>query len=517
MRRTLLGALLAILVPAATAAAALTHTASPPPNAAGWNNTPVTITWTAEPPHADPTPPSTVVSAEGLSTPQSTACIPLTLDCVTDTATVRIDNTAPAIVITRPTGTYQYAVQPVTAIYDCEDGLSGMDPGKGPGTPCAGEVASSAPLPVHPGGTDHTFTVTATDRAGNVFTKISSYRIAPSPPELVEPANGVTTNDRTPEFRWNNSVGSSIARYELYVDNRKVAQVPETACSGAVCQTAVTSPDLGPPFAPLKTPLDWYIKAVGVDGPTKDSAHRTVTIDPTVPNAPTLTGGPVGVTGDASPTFSWNGAGPHFKWQVVGADDQVVRGPTATTDVQAQVLPALAPGSYKFEVRQAGPNLVFGAAAVAAFTVDAAAPPTSASIGGGSSAAPPPAPSTLPAVLTKKTTKKGKSVLTPRTINARLLRPKAGAKIRDVTPTLQWMRRPKGAKVFNVQVFQGTKKILSRFPTSQRFTVPKGVLKRGKRYIWRVWPYFGPKRGYPKAPLGMSYLDVLKVTPRAKR
>ena len=112
----------------------------------------------------------------------------------------------------------------------------------------------------------------------------------------------------------------------------------------------------------------------------------------------------------------------------------------------------------------------------------------------------------------KKSTKKGsKSVLTPKTLNASLLTPKAGAKIRDLTPTLRWKKRPKGAQIFNLQIFQGTHKVLSRFPTGLSYTVPAGVLKPGKQYIWRVWPYFGVARGYPKNPLGLTYLTVAKV------
>jgi hypothetical protein len=517
MKRTLAGVILALLAPVAMAAAAtVTPTLSSGPVSGTWYG-PVSVSWTADPPYV-PNPVSDAFTEGHAVTRATQACDPLNLlDCIAGSVSLDVDLSGPDITITRPKGTYQYAEQPVTAIYDCSDALSGMDPGpppKGPGTSCDAIVASSAPLPVYPGGTDQTFTVTAKDRVGNVSTLTSAFRIAPSPPELVSPANGVTTNDRTPEFRWNASVGSAVQRYDVYVNGTRVAQLPGDACADGVCEAI--SQDLGPPFAPLKEALDWYVRAIGVDGPTKDSLHRTVSIDPTVPNAPTLTGGPVGVTNDPSPTFSWDGAGPHFTWQLVGAGDQVVRGPIATSDVQATILPALPNGAYKFEVRQAGPNLVYGAAAVATFTVNSSAPAPTASIGG-SSATPPPAPSTPPVLLTKKATKRGKSVLTPRTINARLLRPKAGAKVRDVTPTLRWLRRPKGAKVFNIQIFRGSKKILSRFPTGQRFTVPPGVLKRGTRYIWRVWPYFGAERGYPKTPLGMTYLDVLKVAPRAKR
>ena len=104
-------------------------------------------------------------------------------------------------------------------------------------------------------------------------------------------------------------------------------------------------------------------------------------------------------------------------------------------------------------------------------------------------------------------------MLTPKTLNAKFLLPKAGAKLRTLTPILRWKKRPKGVKIYNLQIFLNNKKILSRFPAGQSFKVPKGVLKPGKQYLWRVWPFFGR---YPKTPLGLSYFVTLAVKPAAK-
>jgi hypothetical protein len=534
LRRALpLGLMMALVAPVAIArAATVTGTLDPaaPNGLNGWYKSAVTVTWTSDDPDYTPVPATETFTTDGPHTATTQACN-LLLDCVTGSVSFKIDATAPTINIIRPVNAYERSPlgvvdlqgNLVTAVYDCADATAGIAPGKGPGQPCDAPVASGQPLLPVPGGTENIFTVTATDLAGNVGSVSSTYRVNPAPPDLVLPAADETTNDHTPVFRWNNSADSSIARYELWVKGvRVVANIPQGACVGTVCQTAVTAPDLGPPFADLKTPLDWYVKAFGVDGPQKDSSHRTITIDPSVPGPPTLTGGPVGTTPDATPTFSWDGAGPQFRWQVTGPGDAVVRGPVTTGSLQAQVQPALPNGVYKFEVRQAGANSLFGSAAVVSFTVDGSSAAPTAGVSGGSSqvaAQPPSAPSTLPALVktTKKTKKGSKSILTPRTINAKLLTPKAAAKIRDMTPTLRWKKRPKGAGIFNLQIFQGTKKVLSRFPTALHYTVPAGVLKPGKRYIWRVWPYFGPARGYPKNPLGLSYFDVLKTKKAAKR
>jgi len=100
-------------------------------------------------------------------------------------------------------------------------------------------------------------------------------------------------------------------------------------------------------------------------------------------------------------------------------------------------------------------------------------------------------------------------VSAPRTVNARTLRPRAGARLTSRRPVLRWRGRP-NARLYNVQVFRlrGTTatKVLSAFPRRARFRVPAKKVAFGERYLWRVWPYL--KGGYPDTPLGLSYFDV---------
>jgi hypothetical protein len=593
---------------------------SPAKNAQGWNNTSVTAVFSCSDPGTfasgvdpsaidptyDPTDDPSAVSSGIPGCPTVTKTASGAGQTATTTVTdragnvsgpatvtgINIDKSPPTVTVSVPGSSppsYDQG-QVVAPLYSCGDqaGLSGV-------LACAGPVASGGALDTAAGGTNQPFSVTGTDNAGNATTVARSYKIKPAAPQLVTPANGVTTNDATPEFRWNNSAGSSIKRYELWVKGEKKADVAQGACVGMVCQTAIASVNIGPPFALAKTALQWFVRAVGVNDTTKDSLIRTVTYDPSVPNAPTLTGGPVGVTNQATPTFTWAGSGTSFPWKVRrSSDDAVIQQGTAG-GLQVTVGP-LPDGAYTFEVQQAGANGVTGDAAVLAFTVDATppGPPTIVSgpgastdvrtpafawvgeaggtftwtvLGGGGAVrsgttaarsatvtpaldpgawtfvvqqvdaagnasapsagytftiTPPPAPSTPPGTTTTAaakppstvTAKKGKrsnSVLTPRTINARMLSPKAGAKIRSLTPVLRWKLHPKGVKIYNLQMFLNSKKILSRFPTGQSFKVPKGVLKAGKRYVWRIWPYFGPKRGYPSKPIGLSFLDTVVV------
>ncbi|HEX4011046.1 MAG TPA: hypothetical protein VHX62_13600, partial [Solirubrobacteraceae bacterium] len=85
------------------------------------------------------------------------------------------------------------------------------------------------------------------------------------------------------------------------------------------------------------------------------------------------------------------------------------------------------------------------------------------------------------------------------TPGARLLSPAAGAKI-SKPPTLAWTAVPK-ARYYNVQLWQGSHKILSEWPKratldlkrTWRFAGRAHRLKRG-RYRWYVWPGFATRK-----------------------
>ena len=88
------------------------------------------------------------------------------------------------------------------------------------------------------------------------------------------------------------------------------------------------------------------------------------------------------------------------------------------------------------------------------------------------------------------------------------MRPAAGTALRVRRPTLRWHGRPGGTLLFNLQIFDARgRKVFKAFPRGQSFRVPAGVLKPGKRYFWRVWPWFGPVKKYSKRPLGVSYFE----------
>lgn len=82
-----------------------------------------------------------------------------------------VDTKAPSIVVTTPAPGAVYAVgQQVAADYSCSDDGSGI-------ASCVGSVANGAPLDTGSPG-DKTFTVNATDKAGNQASKSVSYSVA---------------------------------------------------------------------------------------------------------------------------------------------------------------------------------------------------------------------------------------------------------------------------------------------------------------------------------------------------
>jgi hypothetical protein len=70
---------------------------------------------------------------------------------------------------------------------------------------------------------------------------------------------------------------------------------------------------------------------------------------------------------------------------------------------------------------------------------------------------------------------------------------------RTARPALRW-KRIADAKYYNFQLFRGTKKVLTRWPTKPRYTLARTWHYRGKkhrlaagRYRWYVWAGYGPR------------------------
>jgi hypothetical protein len=209
----------------------------------------------------------------------------------------------------------------------------------------------------------------------------------------------------------------------------------------------------------------------GIDGPAPPAPPR-VTVSP-------------GTTPLTQPRFAWQAgeSGGSFDWQVTGAGGALVA--QGTTPAAEVTLPAaLAAGPYAFRVRQRADDGRLGDwSSAEPFTVLAATAVTPVATG-----------------------------VRPRTVNARALRPAAGARL-SARGTLRW-RRNGGAQFYNLQVFRlvGTRyvKVLSAFPRGVSYRLPKGKVVAGRRYAWRVWPYVQSQRRYSRTPLGMSWFVAVK-------
>jgi hypothetical protein len=99
-----------------------------------------------------------------------------------------------------------------------------------------------------------------------------------------------------------------------------------------------------------------------------------------------------------------------------------------------------------------------------------------------------------------------------------LLLPSAGARIKlaNSPPRLVW-KRVRGASYYNVQVFRGSRKILSAWPERPRRSLERRWTYAGThfrlttgRYCWHVWPGYGKpsRRNYGKR-LGTSCFRII--------
>jgi hypothetical protein len=125
----------------------------------------------------------------------------------------------------------------------------------------------------------------------------------PASPQLVSPQDGSATNDTTPTFDWSDVTDPSGITYQIQVDNSGDSfPSPEINVSGLTSSTYTPTTAL-----PVGT-YWWRVNARSGVGTTGGwSATRTLVIDTTAPEAPTLIS-PIDndVTNDTTPSFDWS-------------------------------------------------------------------------------------------------------------------------------------------------------------------------------------------------------------------
>jgi hypothetical protein len=298
-----------------------------------------------------------------------------------------------------------------------------------------------------------------------------------------------------PTFTWTASrqdgtSGLADVPYELWLDGRRGPRTAATSLApGQYAQLAE-----GPTH-------QWWIRTYDRAGNFTTTGARYLRINSQAGPAPTITTGPLGVTNDTTPTFSWSGLGPEFQWEVLASFSTapVQSGRGAATSATLAPLPE---GEYVFSVSQFSAFGVESLTAERRFEVDTGAPAAS---GGGSR---PPEPPALGPIITRT----GASTARLPRRNAARLRPKAGKVLPTRRPVLQWRGGPRGAQLYNVQIFRVVRKRASRtpavskvhsvFPRGHQYRVPAKKMVPGACYVWRVWPYLGSR--FTAQPLGVS-------------
>ena len=145
-------------------------------NSAGWANAPVTVTWTCVDSGSGPVNATVTqtVSANTSNGSATASCSDIAGNTSSDThAGIKIDSVAPGVRFLKPANGAIYTVgQSDTASYSCSDDRSGV-------ASCAGTVPTGTVLQFTTPGTQ-TFTVTATDVAGNQTVVTHTYTVNPS-------------------------------------------------------------------------------------------------------------------------------------------------------------------------------------------------------------------------------------------------------------------------------------------------------------------------------------------------
>jgi hypothetical protein len=360
----------------------------------------------------------------------------------------------------------------------------------GPGgnyTATRDESLRPSPLPVN---VELKWWVRSIDKAGNVRNS-SAFDLKIDP--TVPPAPSITggpnapTQETGPTFTWQGTEDNFS--WELTTAG---SQQPIRQGGGAATQTTLAALPDG----------DYVFRLTQITeaGQSSAEATRSFKVDTTAPTAPTITARPTFPSIGVSPTFSWTTEpGAFSRWSVVNAAGAVV-GPIDTPVTSAE-LPALAEGPYTFQVVQIDPAGNVSAATTEGFTVIAPLVPAPGDD----------AQATFLASLPKQ--------------NALRLKPKAGTTLPTLRPVLRWKKGPRGTKLYNLQIFQVTKrknnakpkvtKVLSRFPRSLQFRTPSKGLKAGTCYVWRVWPYTGT--AFTTRPVGVSNFCVASKTVLRKK
>jgi Tol biopolymer transport system component len=237
---------------------ATTVTLNAQPNAAGWHKANVTVTLTATDNAGGSGVQSITYSASGAQAIAqtiingSTATIPVTTEGTTTityrakdvtgnvesikTITIKLDKTAPVINITSPTAQTYTIGQAVTTSFSCADATSGA-------ATCVGTTTNGAALNIASVGAK-TFTVNATDVAGNTAQKSVNYTVAYGVNLLFDQTKANKSGSTIPiKLELVNAAGVNQSASSILVSALSVVRVSDNA-PGALAAPGNSNPDL---------------------------------------------------------------------------------------------------------------------------------------------------------------------------------------------------------------------------------------------------------------------------------
>ena len=219
-----------------TAPLKVTAAAAPPANAANWNNSNVTVTFTCSGGVPPVTCPATnVVTTEGANQIISGSATDAAGQTASASVTLNIDKTNPTITATvSPLAVNGVVTAPATVTFTCSDALSGV-------------AVCPSPISVTTAGLNQTFSGTATDRAGNSATASITFSVELSPltvtASAAPPANAANWNntDVTVTFTCSGGVPPVICPATQLVSTEGANQIISGSATDAAGQTASAS------------------------------------------------------------------------------------------------------------------------------------------------------------------------------------------------------------------------------------------------------------------------------------
>jgi hypothetical protein len=233
-----------------TSAPSVTATATPAPNANGWNAADVTVTFAGTDSLSGSgvasCSPAQTLTSQGAGQLATGSCQDVAGNSASASATANIDKTPPLAAVAVPAANASYSSgATVNAAYSCSDAPSGV-------VTCAGTVANG--LPIDTTGTGvKSFTLNAVDRAGNAATTTVTYSVTGSPAQWsVSPASlafgpqGLSATSPGMTVTVSNPTGNAIVVNGITLAGTNPAQFAQTStCAGSVaaggsCMISVT-------------------------------------------------------------------------------------------------------------------------------------------------------------------------------------------------------------------------------------------------------------------------------------